>query len=83
MGTAYFSLGEYERSIDLYEQGLSIAREIGDRAREGILLGNLGSAYRNVGKYERAIDLSEKDLAIAREIGNQASQVRALGQHLS
>jgi tetratricopeptide (TPR) repeat protein len=31
LGSAYFSLGQYDHAIDLYEQQLEIAREIGDR----------------------------------------------------
>ncbi|WP_225886713.1 CHAT domain-containing protein [Leptolyngbya sp. PCC 6406] len=72
-------MGQYNRAIDLYEQDLAIAREIGDRAGEGITLGNLGVVYRNLGQYNRAIDLYEQHLAIAREIGDRAGEGRALG----
>ena len=57
LGTAYAALGETRRAIELYEQALVIAREIGDRRGEGNALGNLGIAYAALGEPRRAIEL--------------------------
>ena len=59
LGIAYADVGEVRRAIDLYEQRLVIARELGDRRGEGTVLGNLGIAYKNLGEVRRAIDLYE------------------------
>jgi tetratricopeptide (TPR) repeat protein len=90
LGRAYRSLGQVERAIGHYERALSIARAIGNRNTEGILLGHLGSAYRDLGQVERAIKLYEETLIILREIGdrkregsclsNLGSAYRLLGQ---
>ncbi|MFN8466307.1 MAG: tetratricopeptide repeat protein [Caldilineaceae bacterium] len=74
LGLAYADLGEPRRAIDLYEQYLAIAREIGDRRGEGAALGNLGLAYAALGEPRRAIDLYEQDLVIAREIGDRRGE---------
>jgi tetratricopeptide (TPR) repeat protein len=37
-----YSLGQYEKAIEHYNQALAISREIGDRQGEGNRLGNLG-----------------------------------------
>ena len=79
LGLAYYSLGQYERSIDLHQQSLVIAREIGDRGGEAASLGNLGCAYNSLGQYERAIDLHQQSLVIAREIGDRCREANALG----
>ena len=72
-------MGQYELAIDLFEQQLTITREIGDRAGEGAALGNLGIVYSNLGQYERAIGLYEQQLVIAREIGDRDGEGAALG----
>ena len=76
LGNCHFSLGEYERAIDLYTQALAIARDIGDRQGEGATLGNLGICRYRLGEYERAIDLHTQALAIARDIGDRQARAR-------
>jgi tetratricopeptide (TPR) repeat protein len=73
-------LGQYEQAVDFHEQALAIFRELGGRAEEGTVLGNLGSAYYKLGQYERAIDLYEQHLEIAREIGDRAGEGTRPGQ---
>jgi tetratricopeptide (TPR) repeat protein len=90
LGSAYRrSLGQVEQAIKLYEEALTIAREIGDRRREGFILGRLGNAYRNLGQFEQSIELCEEALTIAHETGDRYESVwlgnlgiayRALGQ---
>ena len=43
-GNCHYSLGDYQRAIDLYTQLLAIARDTGDPNSEGAALGNLGTA---------------------------------------
>jgi CHAT domain-containing protein/Tfp pilus assembly protein PilF len=79
LGVAYESLGQYERSINYYEQALSIAQEIGDRNMEGSTLGNLGITYDSLGQYATAIDYYEQVLAIAQKIGDRQGEGNHLG----
>jgi len=79
LGRAFYSLGQVERAIKLYEQALANAREIGYHQNEGIWLGNLGLAYRAQGQVERAIEFHEQALAIAREIGDSQNESIWLG----
>jgi len=75
----YRSLGQFTRSIELFEQALAIAREIGDRSTEATALGNLGNSYADLGQIPRSIDLSEQALAIARETGDRKNEAIHLG----
>jgi hypothetical protein len=52
---------------DADDQALEIARDIGDRRNEGIVLGNLGLAYADLGQVEKAREYLQAALAIARE----------------
>jgi tetratricopeptide (TPR) repeat protein len=79
LGTAYDSLGQYDKAIDYLEQALAIHREIGNQSAVGIGLGNLGIAYDSLGQYDKAIDYHEQALAISRAIGDREGE----GRHLN
>jgi tetratricopeptide (TPR) repeat protein len=74
LGNAYSSLGQYDKAIKYYEQGLTIQQEIGDRRGQGNQLGNLGNAYSSLGQYDKAIKYYEQALAIDREIGDRLGE---------
>jgi tetratricopeptide (TPR) repeat protein len=60
--------------MELREQALAIAREIGDRSAEGRQLGSLASCYADLGQTQRAMELHKQALAIAREIGDRSAE---------
>jgi CHAT domain-containing protein/tetratricopeptide (TPR) repeat protein len=71
--------GEFKAALLAYEQALQIYREIGNRADEGIVLGEMGIAYAYLGDYQKAIEFFQQGLAIAKQIGDKASVGAALG----
>ena len=79
LGSSYYMLGQFTEAIDLYEQVVAIARETGNREREGAGLGGLANSYNDLGQLTRAIDLYEQALAIARETGNREHEATWLG----
>jgi tetratricopeptide (TPR) repeat protein len=79
LGNAYVTLGETRRAIELYEQHLAIAPEIGDRLGEAYTMGNLGNAYADLGETRRAIELHGQHLAISQEIGDRLGEANATG----
>jgi tetratricopeptide (TPR) repeat protein len=79
LGENYRMLGQFTRAIDLFEQALAIARQIGDRQNEATYLGNLANSYDDLGQIPRSIDLHEQALAIDREIGDRANEATELG----
>ena len=60
LGNCYADLGETRRAIELYEQALAIAREIGDRAAEANAPGRPGRVLR------RSWDVGTGDPALRR-----------------
>lgn len=57
---------------------LNSARNLKNRADEGLHLGNLGIAYKDLGEPRRAIEFYEKALVIDREIGDRRGEGNAL-----
>jgi tetratricopeptide (TPR) repeat protein len=74
LGLCHASLGDYWQAIDLHTQTLAIARDTGDRLREGQELANLGNCHYRLGDYRQAIDLLTQGLAIARDTGNRQDE---------
>ena len=84
---AYVNLGEPRRAIDLYEQRLAIAREIGDHTGEAEANWNLGLVYEAEGELRRAVSLMELCVEYERGIGHpdaekDAARVEALRARL-
>ena len=44
-----------DQAIKYHTQDLAIAKEVGDRAGEGMAYGNLGCTYRSLGDFSQAI----------------------------
>ena len=79
LGVAHDRRGESRQAIGFYEQALPISRELADRRREGIVLGNLGNALADLRETRQAIDLYQSALQISREIGDPALEGTWLG----
>ncbi|MGK7929397.1 MAG: CHAT domain-containing protein [Spirulina sp.] len=78
-GIQQYNTNQFREALQSWEKTLKIYREIGNRAGEGISLGNLGIVYQSLGEYDRAIDYYEQSLAIKREIGDRAGEGISLG----
>ena len=66
-----------QRAIEYHEKDLSIAKDVGNRARDGPTYCNLGNAYHSLADFQRAIDYHEKDLRFAKHVGVRAGEGRA------
>ncbi|KAL9963935.1 hypothetical protein ACROYT_G027495 [Oculina patagonica] len=79
VGNAYFNLGDFLTAIDFYERDLKIAKEVGDKLREGTACCELGEAYYRLGDFKTAIDYFKSVLKIAKEVGDKAVEGGAYG----
>jgi tetratricopeptide (TPR) repeat protein len=68
MGNAYHSLGENQKAIELHEEALAIAREIGDRQGEGLILFNISIVLDEIGDRAQATDYAKSALKILEQI---------------
>jgi tetratricopeptide (TPR) repeat protein len=73
LGYMYDILDQRLIALDFYEQGLKIAREIGDKEEIAANLANIGQLKTLQGFYEEAIVYMEEALAIDREIGDEST----------
>jgi predicted ATPase/class 3 adenylate cyclase len=62
--------GDYAAARLLYQEGLAIRRELGDKRGIAALLNNLGVVARYEGDYTAARPLYEESLALFRELGD-------------
>ena len=62
-------MGQAEKGIRLCDEGLAIARELGDRLVAAFVLLRLGMLYARLGDAKNAIAITEQTLQIGEEIG--------------
>ena len=79
LGNAYQRLADFKNALDYHKQDLSIAKEEGNKAREGRAYANLGNAYHGLGDFRIALEYHEQHLSIAKEVGDRAGVGRAYG----
>jgi predicted ATPase/transcriptional regulator with XRE-family HTH domain len=72
-GTLAWSQGDYTAARTLYEEGLSISRELGDKKAVVLALNNLGLIASDQGDHPTARGLYEEGLAISRELDDKQS----------
>jgi non-specific serine/threonine protein kinase len=69
---------DFPKATTLYEEALSLSRELGDRHGVAAALGNLGMVSYDQGDYSAATARHEESLAIWRELGDQRGIARTL-----
>jgi len=76
--TAYDRVGgfipyeEYEKRLECFEKGLSLAKKVGDISRQSWFLGDLADMYLSMGELDKAITLGEEALALDKKAGSIA-----------
>jgi tetratricopeptide (TPR) repeat protein len=70
LGIAYYSLGDYQRAIDYYEQAIAVLNQIGAQAEAAMHSWNLGLLYEAQGDLARAEPLMAHAAAVMAQIGH-------------
>ncbi|MBW4563803.1 MAG: CHAT domain-containing protein [Mojavia pulchra JT2-VF2] len=78
MGSAYRSLGEYQKALDLFNQSLVLFRSVGDRSGEAKNLNNIGLAYSYLGEKQKALDFYNQALSLRRAVGDKKGEASTL-----
>ena len=71
------SNSQFIQDINDLHNILSIAKEVGDRAGEGMAYCDLGNACYSLGKFQEAIECHNKELLIAKEMSDRADEEKA------
>ena len=72
-------MGKNEKSVEYNKLALDIAKEIGDKRKEGNILGNLGSLYITIGDYTTSLSYNNEAMQIAIDIGDKRREGIILG----
>ena len=72
LGSEALDQGAPERAATFCEEGLSIARKLGDKGQTATLLGILGVAMLHRGNLKRATELLQESLTMLHELGDKA-----------
>lgn len=72
LGIENLFLNRYHKSIEYYEDALSIAEEMQDINLLSEVYGELGIVYKNQGNYAKSLEYYEKTLPLAIEIGDSS-----------
>ena len=75
LGVAHENLGDTEKAMEYYTQGLEHSRSHEDRPGERDILGKLGDFYYQLGDLAKAIEHFELALPIAREVKEREEEV--------
>ena len=70
-GNAYHTQQDFKRATEHHERVLKIAKEVGDKVREGCAYGNPSNAYQNLRDLKVAIDYHEPHLNNCQKSGRQ------------
>jgi predicted ATPase len=79
LAEALQSAGRLEEALPNYQEAIALAREVGDRRREGIALASLGVLNGVRGRVEEGAVALEMALGLAREDGNRCREGITLG----
>ena len=69
LGYCHLRQGRHDRAKELFEEGLSVSREVGHRTAESVMLGNLGLVALLERRPAEALGLLRSGLVIDRELG--------------
>ncbi|MBD2126487.1 CHAT domain-containing protein [Microcoleus sp. FACHB-1] len=63
-----------KQAIAKYEEALPLYRAVGDKAREGSTLNNIGLIYDDLGETQKALDFYNQSLPLARAVSDKATE---------
>jgi tetratricopeptide (TPR) repeat protein len=91
-GDKLFNKSEYLAALDKWQQGLALAKKIGDKVGEVRTLNGIGGVYKSLGQYLKALEYFEQSLVISKAIEDKSGQgpilynigevYKSLGQYL-
>lgn len=67
----YDDLGEKQRALEIFNQALSLRRQVGDRAGAATTLNNIGLVYDALRKKQQALDHYNQALPLLRRVGDR------------
>jgi CHAT domain-containing protein/tetratricopeptide (TPR) repeat protein len=79
MGAAYFSLSDYQKTIEMFTLALAIWQETGDRQGQAVAYNYFANSWNVMGEWEKVIESLKKALLIHQAQGDRISEAITLG----
>nr|WP_290221107.1 CHAT domain-containing tetratricopeptide repeat protein [Trichocoleus desertorum] len=76
----HYSLRQYPKALEFYQQALKLRQQIGDREGEWATLADMGVAYGEQGQYTKALEFYQKALGIIQQLGDRNSEKLRLNE---
>ena len=79
LGTAHFSLRDYEQALDYYQNALDIFQESKNLKKTIDILGKTGIIYYQLSQYDTAIQVHQQQLNLVRQSNSSLAEATTLG----
>ncbi|MDM8561478.1 tetratricopeptide repeat protein [Candidatus Parabeggiatoa sp. HSG14] len=79
LGVINYSLGQYKKALDYYQQALIVDREIGNKEGESSDLNDLGFVFYSLSNYQKALNYYQQALAIQKKSNDEKGQSKSFG----
>ncbi len=79
LGTAHFSLRDYQQALEYYQNALAIFQGSNNLQQTIDILGKTGIVYYQLSQYAKAIQVHQQQLNLADQLDNALAEVTALG----
>ena len=76
LGAVYYSMGQFEKSIEHHTESLHLAQSTGPRRGEATTYDHLGLVYEALGQHGEAIINHKRSLKISQKIKALAAWIR-------
>jgi len=77
-GSVWYLLGEKQKALELYNQGLALSQVDADKKGEASALNNIGNVWYALGDNEKALEFYEQSLPLARTVGDKRGEAYTL-----
>ncbi|NES85698.1 MAG: CHAT domain-containing protein [Moorea sp. SIO2B7] len=78
IGNIQANLGEFQKALDSYNQGLSLSQQAGAKAVEAAILNSLGELYNNLADHDAALGQYNKALPILYQLNDKEGAATTL-----
>jgi tetratricopeptide (TPR) repeat protein len=78
IGDTNMRLGNYQRALAIYQQGLELKQRIGDVGGQAATLSNIGATYKSLKQYDEALKFYNRSIKEYQKMEDKAGETKLL-----